>query len=153
MGRSSLSSAHSFSLTLILAMATARVAAACMSAAYMTAARTHLVSMEVIEGLVSTSRKRTTVAVMWIEVVINVAVEVVGTVEPGSGSDEDSSAEPLWPVVSVWSAAVRGIVEVTIWANRRCSDIDGNLSRRRARDVQQNANQGWKSKEFPMTHK
>src|SRR5881396_3164798 len=109
-------------------MAAACVTAAYVTAAYVTATSTHLISMEVIEGLVSTSRKWTTVAVMWIEVVINVAVEVVGTVEPEAGSDEDASAEPLWPVVSVWSAVVRGIVEVTIRANRRCSDIDGNLS-------------------------
>jgi hypothetical protein len=79
----------SFSLTLFLAMA----------AAHVTAATTHLVSMEVIEGLVSTSRKWTTVAVMWIEAVINVAVEVVRAVEPASGSDEDAAGEPLGSVV------------------------------------------------------
>ena len=115
----------SFSLMVFLAMA-----AACVAAAYVTAARTHLVSMEVIEGLVSTSRKWTTVAVMWIEAVINVAVEFVGVVEPGTGSDEDASGEPLGPVVPVWSAVVRGVVEVAIRANRRCSDIDGDLGGR-----------------------
>jgi hypothetical protein len=134
-------------------MAAAFMAAAYVTGAYVTGAITHLVSVEVIERLVSTSRKRTTVAVLWIEMVINIAVEVVRTAEPGAGSDEDASAEPLWPVVSVWSAVIRGIVEVTIGANRRCSDIDGNLSGRRARDAQQNANQDWKSKDFPMTHK
>jgi hypothetical protein len=63
------------------------------SAACMAAATTHLVSVEVVEGHVSTSRKWTTVAVMWIEAVINVAVEVVATVEPGADSDEDAAAE------------------------------------------------------------
>jgi len=135
-------------LTLFLAMA-----AACVAAAYVTAATTHLVSMEVIEGLVSTSRKWTTVAVMWIEAVINVTAKVVGAVKPGAGSDEDSSAEPLGPVVPVWGAVVWGIVEVTIRANRRCSDIDGNLSGCRARDAQQNDNHDGKGKEFPMAHK
>ena len=134
-------------------MAAACVAAACLTAAYVTATSTHLISMEVIEGLVSTSRKWTTVAVMWIEVVINVTAKVVGPVKPGAGSDEDSSAEPLWPVVPVWGAVVWGIVEVTIRANRRCSDIDGNLSGRRARDAQQNDNHDGKGKEFPMAHK
>jgi hypothetical protein len=129
------------------------MAAACMAAACVTAPITHLVSMEVIEGHVSTPRKWTMVAVMWIEVVINVTVEVGGTVEPWAGSDENAAAEPLWPVVSIWSAVVRSRVEVTIGANRRCSDIDGNLSGRRARDAQQNANQDGKSKDFPMTHK
>jgi hypothetical protein len=37
---------------------------------------THLVSTEVIEGVVSTFRVWTMVAVMWIEAVVNVAVEV-----------------------------------------------------------------------------
>jgi hypothetical protein len=48
------------------------------SAACVAAPITHLVSAEVIEGLVSTFRKWATVAVMWIEAVINVAVEFVG---------------------------------------------------------------------------
>ena len=43
---------------------------------------THLVSVEVIKSLVSTVRMRTSVAVMRIETVINVALEVVGAVEP-----------------------------------------------------------------------
>jgi len=130
------------SLTLFLA-----VAAACVAAAV-----THLVSVEVIEGLVSTCRKWTTVAVMWVEAVINVAVEVVGAVEPRAGSDEDAAAEPLGAVVPVGGTIVWGMVEVAIRANRRRSDIDGNLSGRRARDAQQNDNQNGKSKEFAMTH-
>jgi hypothetical protein len=127
--------------------------AACVAAACVAAPVTHLVSVEVIEGLVSSSRKWTTVAMMWIEAVINVAVEVVGAVEPGAGSDEDASGEPLGPVVPVWSAAVRGVVEVAIRASRRCSDIDGDLGRCRARYAQQSGNQGGKDKEFPMAHK
>jgi hypothetical protein len=134
-------------------VAAACVVAACVVAAYVTAPITHLVSMEVVEGHVSTPRKWTMVAVLWIEVIVNVTMEVGATVEPGAGSDEDASAEPLWPVVSVWSAVVRGIVEVTIGANRRCSDIDGNLSGCRARNAQQSNNQGGKGWEFPMVHK
>jgi hypothetical protein len=128
-------------------------AAAYMTAAYVTAATTHLVSMEVIEGLVSTSRKWTTVAVMWIEAVINVAMEVVGAMEPGAGSDEDAAAEPLGPVVAVGSAAVRGVIEVAIWANRRCPDVDGDLGRCRLRDAQQSSNQNGNGNKFPTGHK
>jgi hypothetical protein len=90
---------------------------------------------------------------MWIEAVIYVAVEAVWAVEPGAGSDEDASAEPLGPVVSVWSAAIRDVVEVAIWANRCCSDIDGDLGRCRARYAQQSGNQGGKDKDFPTAHK
>jgi hypothetical protein len=108
--------------------------------------------MEVIEGIVSTFRKWTTVAVMWIESVINVAVKTLGAVKPGTGSNEDAAAKPLGPVVSVWSAAVRGIIEVAIWADRRCSDIDGDFGLCRARDAQKSGNHDGKGKEFPIAH-
>src|SRR5258708_5793379 len=106
------------------------------SAACVAAPITHLVSVEVIEGLVSTLRMWTSVAVMWIEAVINVAVEVVGAVEPRPGSDEHAAAEPLGPVVPVGGTVVWGEIVVAVRASRLCSDIDGDLSRRRAWDAQ-----------------
>jgi hypothetical protein len=90
---------------------------------------------------------------MWIEAVINVAVEVVGAVEPGAGSDEDTAGEPLGSVVPVWGAVVWSQVVVAIRANRLCSEINGHLSGCRARNAQQSANQGRKGKKFPITHK
>ena len=57
----------------------------------------HLVSVEMIEGLVSAFRMWTSLAVMRIEAVINVAVEVVRTVEPRASSDEDAARKPLGP--------------------------------------------------------
>jgi hypothetical protein len=134
-------------LTLFLAMASA-----CMAAVHVTAAGTHLVSVKVIEGLVPTCRKWTTVAMMWIEAVINVSVEVVGTVEPGAGSDEDAAGEPCGAVVPVWGTVVWRVVEVAIRANRRRSDIDRNLGSCRAWDAQQSSNEGGKGKEFPIGH-
>src|SRR6266481_5956070 len=122
------------------------------SAACVAVPITHLVSAEVIEGFVSTSRKWTTVAMMWIEAVIHVAVEIVGAMEPGSRSNKDTAGEPLGPVVPVWSAVVRGSVEIAIRANRRRSDIDGNLGGCRVRDAHESGNQGGKGKEFPMAH-
>jgi len=116
------------------------------------AAVTHLVSVEVIEGLVSTVRMWTSVSVMWIEAVINVAVEVAGAAEPRAGSDEDAAAEPFGPVVPVWRAVVRGHIVVAIRANRFCSDVDGDLSGCRARNAQQRGNQGRKGKKFPIAH-
>jgi hypothetical protein len=127
--------------------------AACVTTAYVTVATTHLVSAKMIKGLVSTLRIWTSIAVMWIEAVINGTPKIVGAMEPGASSDEDTAAEPVRPVVPVWGAAVWSIVEVAVWANRRCSDIDGNLSGCRARNAQQNNNQGGKGKEFPMVHK
>jgi hypothetical protein len=119
-----------FSLTFFLAMASVA------SGASVTAPITHLVSVEVIEGPISRRRIWTVVAVMWIEAVINGAVEVVGAVEPGAGSDEDATGEPLGSIIPVWGTVVWGVVEVAIRANWRCSDIDGNLSGCRAWDAQ-----------------
>lgn len=91
----------SFGLTLFLAMAAAYVTVACVAAA-----TTDLVSAKMIEGLVSTLRIWTNVAVMWIEAVINVTTKIAWAVEPGATSDEDTAAEPLRPVVPVWGAVV-----------------------------------------------
>jgi hypothetical protein len=139
-------------------MAPASVAAACVASASVASVSvaapiTHLVSVEVIKGLLSTVRMWTTVAVMWVETVIHVAVEVVSTVEPRAGSDEHAAAEPLGPVVPVWRAAVWGVIVVAIRASRFCSDIDRDLRRCRARNAQQSRNQGRKGKIFPITHK
>jgi hypothetical protein len=54
------------------------------SAAGVAAPIPHLVSVKVIEGLISTRRSWTSVSVMWIEGVINVALEVVSPVETGA---------------------------------------------------------------------
>jgi len=85
------------------------VASACVAAPI-----THLVSVEVINGLVSTFRMWTSVAVMRIETVINLALEFVGAVEPRAGSDEYAAAAPLGPVVPVWDAVVWGDIVVAI---------------------------------------
>jgi hypothetical protein len=118
----------------------------------MAAPITHLVSVEVIKGLVSTLRMRTGIAVIWIEAVINVALKIVGAVEPRAGSDEYAAAEPLGPVVSVGRAVVWGHVVVAIRASRFCSDIDRDLSGCRDRYAQHSGDQGGKGKKFPITH-
>ena len=89
-----------------------------MATTPVTASITHLVSVEVIEGLISTLRMWTNVAVMWVEAVINVAEEVVGAVEPRASSEEHAAVEPLGSVVPIWGAVVRGNVVVAIRANR-----------------------------------
>ena len=130
-------------------MGSAFMGSAFMASAFSVAASiTHLVSAEVIKGLFSTLRMWTTVAVMWIEPVINVAAEVVGAVEPRAGSDEHAAVKPLGTVVPVWGAVVWGGVVVAIRASGLCSDIDGDLSGCRARDAQQTGNQDGKGKDF-----
>jgi hypothetical protein len=126
----------SLSWTLFLPMASAAVASASVtSAACVAASITHLVSAEVIECLISTLRMWASVAVMWIEAVINVAAEIVGAVKPRASSDEHATVEPLGPVVSIWGAVVWGEVVKAIRASRLWSDIDGDLGRCRPRDA------------------
>jgi hypothetical protein len=112
----------------------------------------HLVSVEVIKGLLSTLRMGTLVAVMWIETVINVALEVVGAVEPGASSDEHAAVEPLGPVVPVWRAVVWCEIVVAVRASRFYADIDRDLRRWRARYAQQSRNQRSKGKKYPIAH-
>jgi hypothetical protein len=116
-------------------MAPASMASACVATPI-----SHLVSMEVIEGLVSTLRMGTPVAVMWIETVINVALEVVGAMKPGASSNEHATIEPLRPVVPVRRAVVWREIVVAIRASRFYSDIHRNLRRWRARNAQQGRN-------------
>src|SRR5882762_5921885 len=106
-----------------------RLISACVASVCVAAPITHLASVEVIKGLVSTFRMWTSVAVMRIETVINVAVEVVGAVEPRADSDEHAAVKPLGPVVPVWRAAVWSVIVVAIRATRFCSDIDRDLRR------------------------
>jgi len=62
---------------------------------------THFISVKVVEGLGSAFRKWASVAVMRIEAIINVAVEVVWAMEPRAGTDEHATTEPLGPIVAV----------------------------------------------------
>jgi hypothetical protein len=143
-------------LTLFLAMASAACVASTVCMAFtvsVAASITHLVSVEVIEGPLSALRMWTSVAVMWIEAVINVAAEVVGAAEPRAGSDEHAAVKPLGTVVPIWGAGVWGVVVVAIRATGLCSDIYGHLSGCRARDAQQSDNQDGKGKDFQIAHK
>jgi hypothetical protein len=135
-------------LTLFLAMASA-----CVASGVCAASTTHFVSVELIEGRLSTLGMCTNVAVTWIEAVINVAAEVVGAMEPRAGSDEHAVGQPVGTVVPIRGAVVGGEVVVAIRANRLWSDIDGDLSGCRARDTQRSGNQGGKGNDFPIAHK
>ena len=77
------------------------------------------IAVEVIEGLSTVFRERAMVAIVWIEPVVNVAVEAAGTMEPRSGTDKESTVEPVRAVISVGRAVIRSVIEVTVRACRR----------------------------------
>ena len=90
-----------------------------------------LEAMEVVRRcmVAAVLREAAVIAVAGIEVAIHGAVEVVGAMEPGAGSDEDAAIEPLRAVVAVRRAVVGGVVIVAVGAFGRGADIDadGNL--------------------------
>jgi uncharacterized membrane protein len=86
-----------------------------------------LVAVKVVELLLSTAWQRSTVSVMGVKAVVNVAIKAAWTVKPGTCSEEYSADKPIGAVVSIWSAVVRFVVEVPIGAHRSYSDIDSNL--------------------------
>jgi hypothetical protein len=98
--------------------------------AYVASPIPRLVSVEVVELLLPASRQRSDVAVMRIIAVVDVAVEAARTVKPGASSDEQAASKPVGPIVTVGSAVIGGVVEVSVGAHRRDTDVDGNLSRR-----------------------
>src|SRR5580704_169620 len=97
--------------------------------AYVASPIPRLISMEVIEALRSALRQRSSVTVMRIIAVVDMAVEAVRAVKPRAGSKKQSAYKPIGSVVTVRSAVVRGIVEVPVRAHGSRSDVyaDGNL--------------------------
>lgn len=75
----------------------------------------------------SVCRQSTVIPMMRIKTVIHMSVEAVWTVEPWTRSDENTAAKPLWPVVAIRSAGIRGIVEIAVGADGCCTNGDGDL--------------------------
>ena len=71
------------------------------------------------------------VALAIVELMIDVAVEMIRPVIPRSRADEDTAAsEPLGPIIAIRSAVIRRCLVVPVWANRRFSNADCNLCTR-----------------------
>jgi hypothetical protein len=88
---------------------------------------TAFVSVKVIERFRSVLRQRAVIPVVGIIAIIDVAVPAMMAVIPGASSDEDSTDEPIGTIVAVRGAFIRGIVKVSVWADRSDSDVDGDL--------------------------
>src|ERR1700691_1470654 len=72
--------------------------------AYVTSSIPRLIAMEMVEGLFPVTGQRPVITVMRVVAVIDVAVEPMRTVEPGSSSQKHSADKPVRPVIAVWSA-------------------------------------------------
>ena len=67
--------------------------------------------------------KSSVVASARVEVAIDRAMEVMRSVEPWAGADEDAPVEPLGTIVPVGCAVVRRVVIVAVRAGRRVADV------------------------------
>src|SRR5579872_7049790 len=70
---------------------------------------------------------RAAVALAKVEMMVDMSVEMIRTVEPRSRSNEDPAGKPFRPIVAIWGAVVRRNLIVSIRTNRWLSDADGNL--------------------------
>jgi hypothetical protein len=71
------------------------------------------------------------VALAIVELMIDVAVEMIRPVVPRASADEDTAAaEPLGPIIAIRSAIVRRSLVIPAGTTRRFSDADCNLCMR-----------------------
>src|ERR1700722_556421 len=113
-----------------------------------------LVALEVVEGYRPATGQRPVITVMRVVAVINMAVEPMRTVEPGSSSDKHFADKPVRPVIAVRSAVVRSVVEVSVGAHGGGPYVyaNGNLRRSRLRTHQQGSGENRESKNLTMRH-
>jgi len=93
------------------------------------------------------------VAVSIVETMIDMSIEMVGSVIPGACADEDTAGEPFWAVVAVGSAVIGRNLVVAVRANGRFSDADCNLCRSlRGRSQQETCRNRHKAEIFNCFH-
>ena len=107
---------------------------AVFSATDMTASIPHFISLELpwrrgaIRSSFASLRRAALIAVLAVEGVIHMAVEVASAVIPGASSNEDAAMKPLGAVVAVGRAAVGAIAVITVGARRAYTNADGDLA-------------------------
>jgi hypothetical protein len=124
------------------------------SGAYVASTVPRLVCLEVVEALRAAPRQRSSVTVMRIKSVVDVAVKAVRSVKPGAGSEKHPANKPIGSVITVRSAVIRGIVEVSVRAHGSYSDVyaNGNLGLRRGRTAQKASHENCESKRTDFEH-
>jgi hypothetical protein len=84
------------------------------------------VSLEVIEACGTALRQWSSVTVMGIKAIVDVAVKSAMAAEPWASSNKDPAGKPVGTVVAVRSAVIRGIVEVPVRTHGSRSDVDAD---------------------------
>jgi hypothetical protein len=120
--------------------------------AYVTLPIASLVCVEVVKRLLSAARKRSSITVMRIVAVVDVAVKAVRTMKPGTSPDKHSSSKPIGPIVTVGGTVIGSVVEVPIGAHRGHSNVDGNLGWRYRCRVQEGDRESREGKKLTVGH-
>ena len=87
------------------------------------------VSVEVVEGLCSAFWQRSVIAVTRVKSVVDVALEAMRAVEPGTGPDKSTADKPVRPVVAMRGAVIRWVIEIAVGADGNHTNTDSNLGR------------------------
>jgi hypothetical protein len=111
-----------------------------------------LIPLEVVELLRSTPRQRSTIAIMRVIPVIHVSVEPTRPMEPRPRADKHSTIEPVRPIVPIWCAIIRCIVEVPIRAIRRGPNAHNNLRGCHLRRTQRQHSNSRQNQRLPKGH-
>jgi hypothetical protein len=100
--------------------------------AYVASPIPRLVSLEVVKALRPALGHRSSVTVMRIIAVVDMAVKAVRAMKPGTSSKKHPANKPIGPIVAVRSTVIWGIVEIPVRTHRSHSDVyaDGNLGSR-----------------------
>ena len=88
-----------------------------------------LVSLEVVEALRPALGHRSSVTVMRIIAVVDMAVKAARAAKPGASSKKHPANKPIGPIVAVRSTVIWGVVEVPVGTHGGYPDVyaDGNL--------------------------
>ncbi len=79
-------------------------------------------------GALAVNRHAAIVAVIWIEAVVYMAVEVGAAMKPRANADKGTAMKPFRAVVAIRSAAIGLVVIVTVGAGRFNSNADTNCA-------------------------
>ena len=98
------------------------------SLAYVASPISRLVSLEVVEALRPALRHWSSVTVMRIEAVVDMAEKAARAVKPGASSKKHPAHKPIGPIVAVRRAVIWGIVEVPVRTHGSRSDVHANFN-------------------------
>src|ERR1035441_5124126 len=79
-------------------------------------------------GFLASFWQRAVIAVLRIEGIVYVALEVAGAMKPRSNADEYAAIEPFRAVVAVGNAVIGGVIVIAVGAIRGNADFDRDLS-------------------------